>query len=205
MKLLPCQTLLVVIAALFVAALPGLEPWLIYDRQAILSGEIWRLFTSHWVHLSARHLALDVISFAIVGGIIETRGLPRFGALILVAPWAMGVAMLVFDPAMAFCAGLSGLAIAATVFLALSGLGDRSLWSWACYLTLGAVAIKIAGQIAVGHPAFASIQGSPVVVAATTHLAGAVTALCFHICFARKNCLNPLTGRDVKELIIPSP
>ena len=45
--------------ALLVLALAALEPasgnWLRFDREAIAAGEVWRLLTAHWVHLSWPH------------------------------------------------------------------------------------------------------------------------------------------------------
>ena len=50
----------VVVTALAVYLLPGVGEALVYDRSAILTGELWRLVTGHWVHFSASHLFYDV-------------------------------------------------------------------------------------------------------------------------------------------------
>src|SRR4051812_25687175 len=45
---------------------PGFKAWLIYDRAAILHGELWRLWTGHLVHFSNSHLLLDASVCGIV-------------------------------------------------------------------------------------------------------------------------------------------
>lgn len=40
--------------------------WLRFDRAAILDGEIWRLFTCHWVHLGWTHTILNSAAMALV-------------------------------------------------------------------------------------------------------------------------------------------
>lgn len=57
------------------ALLALLEPvssdWLMYDRQLIEAGQVWRLFTAHLVHLSLPHLAgnmMGVILLAYIAG-----------------------------------------------------------------------------------------------------------------------------------------
>lgn len=52
---------------LIVLHLPG-EAWLarlVYDRDHIIAGEFWRLFTGHFVHWNLNHLALNVAALAI--------------------------------------------------------------------------------------------------------------------------------------------
>ena len=177
---LPILTLLLLGGALAVALLPACAPWLIYDRSAILSGEVWRLFTGHWVHFSIRHLAYDGLTLGIIGWMIETRGLPRFGWFYALAPWAINSILLVFEPRMNFCGGLSGLATAALVYLALCGLSDPAPWRWVCAAALLVLAGKTTFELATGRTVLATLDNLPVVVSVASHLAGAATALIFY-------------------------
>lgn len=58
-----------------IAVLALLEPvsstWLMFDRSAINSGQLWRLFSGHFVHLSPMHMfgnALGVILLGYIAG-----------------------------------------------------------------------------------------------------------------------------------------
>jgi rhomboid family GlyGly-CTERM serine protease len=52
------------------ALLAVLEPqssqWFMYDRQLIEAGQVWRLFTAHFVHLSLPHLAGNLMGVALL-------------------------------------------------------------------------------------------------------------------------------------------
>lgn len=45
---------------LFWGYLPGYQNDLILDRTSVLGGEVWRLFTGHFVHLNLRHFVYNV-------------------------------------------------------------------------------------------------------------------------------------------------
>jgi membrane associated rhomboid family serine protease len=90
----PGITLLLAGGAWVVAAFPGWAGGLMYDRQAILDGELWRLFTGHWVHFSTSHLVCDTLALGLVGGMLEARRTPGCGRLCLLAPWVINLALL---------------------------------------------------------------------------------------------------------------
>src|SRR5215207_6327313 len=95
MKRVPIITLTIIAGALLIAGAPALQELLIYDRDKILAGELWRLFTGHFVHLSGEHLLWDMAAFAIIGALIDgnqMRG--RFGLLCLIAPWVISIGSL---------------------------------------------------------------------------------------------------------------
>jgi rhomboid family GlyGly-CTERM serine protease len=176
----PALTLLMVGGALLVAAFPGWSAGLIYDRQAVLKGEIWRLFTGHWVHFSPSHLGFDLLALGLAGWMIQARGLPNFGWLCLLAPWGINLALLTFVPDLRQAGGLSGLATCFLVYLALDGWGDTGLWHWVCGLTLAGVVGKILLEWHTGHLLLATVQPGTVVVSTASHVAGALAGLMFY-------------------------
>jgi rhomboid family GlyGly-CTERM serine protease len=178
---LPFLTLVTAGCAVAAARLPGWSSWLIYDRSAILSGQIWRMFTGQWVHFSTRHLVYDLIAWCVAGVMIETRGLPCFGWFCALAPWVVSAALLVFEPRMKYCGGLSGLAVAALVYVSLYGLADPPPWSWICTATLAGLAGKLLFEVVAGRSIFDTLEALPVVVSVTSHAAGAATALIFYL------------------------
>jgi rhomboid family GlyGly-CTERM serine protease len=175
----PLLTLLVVGGAVAVALVPRWSSWLIYDRSAIRSGQLWRMFTGHWVHFSTRHLVCDLVPLGIAGWILEKNGSPCFGWFCLLTPWVISAALLLFEPHIRFCGGLSGLATAAITLLALDGLSDASPWRWACVAVLLGVAGKIVFELATSHGLFVTFNELPVLVSVTSHIAGAATAIVF--------------------------
>jgi len=165
--------------AVVVALAPRWASWLIYDRSAILSGQLWRMWTGHWVHFSTNHLVCDVTALGLAGWMVEARGGPRFGWFCVLAPWVISAAALVFEPRMNLCGGLSGLATAMMILAALCGLSDAPPWRWVCLAALPGMAGKILFEAATGHGVFVTVNGVPVVVSITGHVAGAATALAF--------------------------
>ena len=176
----PITTLLVIGAAAAIARIPGSSRWLVYDRHAILSGQVWRMFTGHWVHFSMSHLVYDSLVFGIAGWMIETKRLSNFGWLCLLAPWLISGLLLVFQPRMEWFGGLSALATAAVVYLALSGLRDGGLWRWACFATLAGIAVKIIFEATTGRMIFATIANTTTEVLPAGHFCGALIALLFY-------------------------
>jgi membrane associated rhomboid family serine protease len=144
------------------------------------------MFTCHWVHFSTRHLISDVIPLAIISGIIETRCLPGFGWLCALAPWTISAAVLVFAPQMQYCAGLSGLAVAAITFLALHGLSDSPPWRRLCAATLIILALKTSYELISKNSLFGTFNHTPVFVSASSHIAGALAALLLFSTFSSK-------------------
>jgi rhomboid family GlyGly-CTERM serine protease len=176
----PVMTLLMVGGAVAVALFPRWASWLIYDRSAILAGELWRMFTGHWVHFSTRHLAFDLIPLTGAVWIMEERRVPQLGWFCIAAPLSISAATLVFEPRMRFCGGLSALATAAMTLLALRGLSDCSRWRWVCVAALLYMTGKMVFEGATGQSVFGTFNKTPVVLAAGSHLAGAATALIWH-------------------------
>jgi rhomboid family GlyGly-CTERM serine protease len=176
----PPLTLLMVASAVVVALVPSWASWLIYDRSAILSGQLWRMFTGHWVHFSSRHLVYDAIALGTASWIMEARKVQRLFWFFIFASLSINAAMLVFEPHMRFCGGLSGLATAAITLLALHGLQDPPPWRWICVAALFGVAGKILYEWVTGHCVFVTFDDAPVVVSASSHIAGAATALVWY-------------------------
>lgn len=177
---LPVITLLLVSGGLVTALFPGWSPWLIYDRSAILSGEVWRMFTGHWVHFSISHLVYDLLALGIAGWIIESQKLPRFGWLCLLAPWFISAILLFIEPQMKVFGGLSALATTAIVYLALFGLHGASPWRWVCLAALLGIAGKILFELITGRMIFVTTKDIPVTVSVASHISGALIALFFY-------------------------
>lgn len=82
-----------VYVALVLFALAGYQhEAVIFDRQAIARGEVWRLFTAHFIHCDFEHLALNllgIISLIVVFNRISVSGiwLSLLSGIVMVDAW----------------------------------------------------------------------------------------------------------------------
>ena len=172
---IPIVTLAVVGLSVLVYLLPG-TALLVYNRDAILGGEWWRVITGHWVHFSRQHFLYDTAAFGIAGWMIESRRCKNFGWLCALAVFAISGGMLLFAPRLQICGGLSGLATAAVVFLAVNGLEERGAWRWICAAALVLCAAKLSREAMTGRFVLLQAPASFAPVPAN-HIAGAITAI----------------------------
>jgi len=173
-KPLPIVTLVVVGLSVLIYLLPGAGR-LVYDRDAILAGEWWRVITGHWVHFSAQHFLYDTTAFGFAGAMVERRGHRNFGWLCAIAMVVISGSMFVFEPRLEVCGGLSGLATAAVVFLTLHGLEEQGAWRWICGLALVLCLAKLLVELTTRHFVLLQAPGGLMPVPAN-HIAGALTA-----------------------------
>ena len=59
---------LLLLAVLFLSWFePISSHWLMYDRELIEAGQVWRLFTAHFVHLSTTHMLGNALGLILLG------------------------------------------------------------------------------------------------------------------------------------------
>ena len=69
---LPWITGLFGVVVFLLALLPeSLLAFVQYDREKILDGELWRMFTGHLVHWNGSHLIWDLLVFVACGGLLD--------------------------------------------------------------------------------------------------------------------------------------
>ena len=179
-KQVPFVTLAAVTGALLLASAPALQPFLIYDRERIHAGELWRTFTGHWVHLSSRHLLFDVFAFGVIGWLAETNNRARFATLCLLAPVLISVTSLIFAPEMHRYCGLSALALAVWTFLATRNLVVRNSRTIAIAMLAAAFA-KILFELTNANSLFVPSNSPEIRVAVISHIAGAIVGVLFAV------------------------
>jgi len=175
---IPCASLLLSLAAVFVFACPSLAAPLQYDRAAIAVGEFWRLFSGHWVHYGFDHLFWDVLAFAGLGLACERRSRTRFLVCVVASALAISLTVWFGLSGMSAYRGLSGLDSALLVLLFMelwsdairSGKPKQLLFPAAC---LAAFVFKVSFELATGDTIFVRSLGSGVVGVPLAHLAGA--------------------------------
>ena len=165
---------LLAVCALLAAGGDGARELGRYQRDAIESGEYWRLVTGHLVHLGFGHLWPNLAALAIIGLLFEdvfrTADWLRVGAA---SAAAIDLGLYVLEPNVAWYVGLSGVLHGYVAAGALALLVRRE--KLGAVLAIG-VAAKLTFEQVVGPVPFtAESVGGPVVVAA--HLYGVVGGL----------------------------
>lgn len=99
------------LAAIVLLALaePISSHWLMFDREAIDNGQVWRLFSAHFVHLSTAHLLGNSMGVVLLG-YISGRSLSNFLGVLLLA-WCVavvGIGLYVYADYLQRYVGLSG-------------------------------------------------------------------------------------------------
>ena len=147
---------------------------LFYDRDAILQGEIHRLLTFHFVHISDNHFLINALTLVILWAM--------YGRALRVGEWlvatlacagAIGLGLLAFNPEVGWSAGLSGLLYALFAVAAVKSILRRQ------YLSVAVVAFligKIVIEQSVGaNPAMVGFVGSAILI--DTHMYGVIAGL----------------------------
>ncbi|MBE9556287.1 MAG: rhombosortase [Proteobacteria bacterium] len=173
----PVVTLLVAAGGLALMLLPDIAHMLVYDRERVLAGEVWRLATGHAVHFSWSHAAWNLTVFSVVGVWLERRDGARYLWLIAVMALASGLWFLTVLPDMARYGGLSGLISAMVVYLALTELRQpgptRAIWATILLLFVA----KLVYELLSGQAIFVAPDAIPFQVAPAAHIVGAVVAI----------------------------
>lgn len=180
MKLLRTPLLLFALPATLLACTPAHHGFLLLARDAVETGEIWRLWSGHWIHFSASHLLWNLIVLLAAGTWLEHV---RPGLLLrhtIAAAPLIGIAVLVFEPGLQTYGGLSGLATGIVVLLGLNQLRtqDASRWLWIGLLVL--VAVKTTSDATGARTRLVDFAQPGVRASTTAHAAGALLAFLHH-------------------------
>lgn len=149
-----------------------------FDRQAILAGEIWRLWSGHLVHYSAPHALTDLATALAAGAIaLPALGWRRLCLILLAAAPLISAGLLLFAPDCLYFRGASGIAVMLVVLAARALWPRAGAWGRGALLLLG---VALPGKIAIealGHVAPWSALPPDVRVAWQAHLLGALIAI----------------------------
>jgi len=146
-----------------------------YERDAVMSGEVWRLLTAHLTHLGWSHLGLNALGMALIAWLC--------GRLMSAAQWLFSGALsavvidtgfLTLNPELDWYVGLSGVLHG----LIVTGLlAQRRARPTESHALLALIAAKLAWEQWAGAlPGSVWTSGGPIVVDA--HLYGAAGGLC---------------------------
>lgn len=169
---------LAALACIALAYLPApLAAQLAYDRDAVLAGQLWRLWSGHLVHFSGEHALLDVTVLLATGALAEaTVGSRRLAPGLLLGAPAVSLGLLLAAPAMLEYRGASAIASMTAVAAAAQLWAHGGRWKLAVLLA-GAGFFGKALCEAAGVALPSAALPDNVAVAWQAHLFGALCGL----------------------------
>ncbi|ENP8456201.1 rhombosortase [Photobacterium damselae] len=153
-----------------IAQFPSLAPYLNWDRNAILDGEVWRIVTGNITHTNWPHLIMNSIGFIIITFIFRRHFQPKIYTLVIFA-LSIAISIGLFATSILWYAGFSGVLHGLFAWGAVKDIQSKNKEG---YLLLLALAAKVGWDCFSGGSAeSASLIGAHVAVQA--HLIGAIT------------------------------
>lgn len=145
-----------------------------YERAAIFQGEIWRLLSGNFVHLGWPHLGMNLAGMILIW-LLFGRLLPlrQWLVVLLVSALGVGLGLLLFNPAIEWYVGLSGLLHGLFIVGIAASLSKDRHAEWLLLLFL--VGKLIWEQVYGALPGSSDTAGGAVIVDA--HLYGAISGL----------------------------
>jgi rhomboid family GlyGly-CTERM serine protease len=158
-----------------------------FDREAILHGQVWRLFSGHLAHLGWSHWGMNITALALIWALVGDRFSNRqwqwiFAGLCL----TISLGLLVFNPALTWYVGLSGVLHGMLVAGVLADIRSGHRSSYALLVLVGAKLIweQMTGPL----PGSELTAGGAVIIDA--HLYGGLGGIIFG------SLLKPKPGRQ---------
>lgn len=173
----PWNTLALTLCATAMFGLAGAVPeQLVFDRHSIAAGELWRLFSAHWVHCDLQHALWNIAALAVLGCVFEARLGWRLPAALVAGMVAIDAWLWWGMPELARYCGLSGI-LNSLLAVALIQLWRDTRDPMVLLAAAGAVA-KIVVESVTGTPVFTHTTWPSVPsVHAVGLIAGAVLAI----------------------------
>jgi rhomboid family GlyGly-CTERM serine protease len=164
--------------ALVIQCNPAWRERLIYDRDALAHGQLWRVWTGHWVHFGWPHFVPDTGLFLIVGWLLEARHALFARLAVFLMPAVISAAIYWFDPGMLRYGGLSAVDLGLLLYLAAQGWQRKwSDWFWPAVLVIYLVEIVLEARHGGQGGGTIPFDEPGIRIATGAHVAGAAYAL----------------------------
>lgn len=177
----PLVTLVGTLFALVVFRFPSLASALELQRGVAQSTELWRFLTAHFVHFDEKHMAVDVLTFALLGSACEWFDARRARWTLGIAAISISLSVLWFAPQLNSYRGLSGIDAALFTFLGAElwrrhrESNDASFGAVLRLLPLLLFLLKVISEVVTGSALF--VVSSAYESVPIAHLVGGLTGL----------------------------
>ncbi len=173
---IPINTICVLALCIVSSKVNALASLFVYDREAILRGELWRLITSHFVHFGNMHLIYNLLVFGIIGWIIEYKKYQYLKLLFFLMACSISTTLLVFEPNMIYYGGLSGIACGSIIYCSLLYLHNPPPWRTISILSIIFLLVKISLEIYTNGSLLPYWGTQGFIPVPLSHIAGSLTA-----------------------------
>ena len=161
----------------------GLFALFVYDRNLISDGEVWRLASAHLVHYSRSHLLNNIAVLIPAAWLVESRSRVDLLCVVCVSIFAISATVWFLEPGIDRYAGASGVSLALLTFAGLRGLETVGYWRGVSAFVLVVIAAKLIAETMFGWQLVDWKQAEGFVPVASSHVAGALSALLVQIVF----------------------
>ena len=163
--------------AIFTAMSSTPFPWLSLDRTQVDQGELWRLFTSNFVHFGWAHTLMNLSAFLLCAlALLNSFPARQLLGLIVFCCLSVGLGVYYFNPEYGTYAGLSG---AIHGFIVAGLIHNKRHPNWLNAIFIVAVFTKIMYEHQPHYQATHLQTLMPVPVAYDAHMYGAIAGATF--------------------------
>jgi rhomboid family GlyGly-CTERM serine protease len=181
MAIFPILTIIFLLVSAVSYIFPEIASVLIFDRNAVLQGQIWRLFSSHFVHFNGTHLVYNLLAFGTAGWIVEKKCFLHFSLLSVLMALVISSSLFILKPTMTYYGGLSGLACGFIFYCALLGTEEPGPWRTIGKLIIFFLPIKIALEFYFSASILPYWRQQEFVTMPASHVTGIAVALLFYV------------------------
>jgi rhomboid family GlyGly-CTERM serine protease len=173
----PLRTLAVVLIAAGAFLMPNVWSLLIYDRDAIMAGEFWRVASGVLVHLTPTHLLFNLVAFAAAGWVIEQRAYPHYWLVGGLTALLGGVVLFVATPEIGRYGGLSGVAVGLIAYASLCGMREEGPWRRVSRVVFALIILKTTVELLTGQTPMTTGGTAPFLPVPITHAVGVLVGV----------------------------
>ena len=207
----PWVALLASFGALLASVLSA-QRWLAFTADGMQRGELWRLWTGHFVHYGSAHLWGDWLAFVVWAALVEGESRRALVATLLIGAPLLLATLALACPALGEYRGLSGIDTALVIelivlrgFVRQEASSERGVGPWLTRLlgrpilrvvggySLCLSVVKIGYEFYAGHALLARDLGFGVRLLPAAHAVGALVGLGICLAFRRPSLTHSLT------------
>ncbi len=174
-------TLVIILLSAWVSLSPTLSTLLIFDRQALMQGEIWRIWTGHLVHFSIRHFIYDALTLGIASFLLDKSSISSIAKFYFYLAVTISVSLFILKPNMAYYGGLSGIACGALYYGALIGIKAPQPLKVISLLIIIFIPIKIMIEVYYNSSFLPYESNHTFIPMQTSHIMACIIAILFYI------------------------
>lgn len=165
-----------------------------YNREKIIKGEFWRLFTCHFTHLSFEHWLWDIIMFVTIGFLSLKKEFKKSLICLILSSFIITFSVFIFMPHLNYYRGLSGIDSALFIFfigiLFFENLKEKNKKNIIFFNIIFILfIIKIIFEFKTNNAVFVNFEKNTIPVP-IAHLSGAVTGILVNLFFFLKKNLT---------------